>query len=246
MYYMTYTYYITNVQHQHCYLYTVLYRVCCVAGVIMPSSSYDELNTLISDYVHCSSEESTCRLKERLHSLQPECSEEVFQLLTTVKDDHHECTAIHKTMVRNHPEMLTCFFNKLTSEQRFKLLEMGNVNKWTALHAAALTGAINPFKCIRNSVTAEQIYKLLTMKDKNGCTALHLAASKGCTELVEAMLDSVKRDQQIQLLDITNNDNRTTLDIALQFNKQSTADLIKQYRLQFNHQGETTPVNGKN
>ena len=208
----------------------------------MPPATYDELGTLLTRYVEVDAFKlSIDKLKGCLQSVS---SEEVFQLLATVRDKQ-ECTAIHKTTVRGHPEILTCFFNKVTPEQRFKLVEMRNVNRWTVLHATAFMGAIKPFESICNFVTAEQIYQLLTMKDLPGSTALHYAVSKGHRELAARMLDSVEPAQRLQLLDITDRCGKTTLDLALQIGDQSTADLIRCYRQQTSNQKDATQDDGK-
>ena len=208
----------------------------------MPSSPYNELSTLLTKYV----EVEACKLSiDRLKGcLQSVSSEEVFQLLDTVRDKQ-ECTAIHKTTVRGHPEILTCFFNAVPPEQRFKLVEMRNVNRWTVLHATAFMGAIKPFESICNFVTAEQIYQLLTLKDLPGSTALHYAVSKGHRELAARMLDSVEPARRLQLLEITDRCGKTTLDLALQIGDQSTADLIRCYRQQTSNQKDATQDDGK-
>ena len=208
----------------------------------MPSSPYNELSTLLTKYV----EVDACKLNiDRLREcLQSVSSEEVFQLLHTVRDKQ-ECTAIHKTTVRDHSEILTCFFNAVKPEQRFKLVEMQNVNRWTVLHATAFMGAIKPFESICKSVTAEKIYQLLTLKDLPGSTALHYAVSKGHRELAARMLDSVEPARRLQLLDITDRCGKTTLDLALQMGDQSTADLIRCYRQQTSNQKDATQDDGK-
>ena len=201
------------------------------------ASFYDELNTLLTTYVKVpGSKLNITRLRECLQSVS---TEEVYQLLTTVRNGR--CTAIHIAAIRDHPEVITCLLDSVTSEQRYQLLRIQEMLGWTALHSAAYRGYTKALMCIRNSVTAEQRYQLLTIQANNGYTPLHYAAVGGYTELITHILDSVEPAQQIQLLDITDNENRTVLDEALEENNQSTADFIKQY-----YQRDITSAGGKN
>ena len=99
---------------------------------------------------------------------------------------------------------------------------------------------------ICNSVTAEERYQLLTMQTSaHKHTVLHIAAFTGHTVLITCILDTVEPAHLIQLLDITDSDNRTALDLALQYDEQSAADLIKQYRAAADNQRDVA-TEGKN
>ena len=218
--------------------YSNVFIFAIILQVIMAPSPYDELNTLLTRYVEVvGSRLSIDRLRECLQSLS---TEEVYQLLTTVRNKHRT-TAIHLAVRRDHPEVITCLLDSVTAEQKYQLLMIQVVYGLTALHCAAYNGHTETAMCIYNSVTTEQRYQLLTIQANNGYTPLHWAAWRGHTELITHILDSVEPAQQIQLLDITDNKNRTVLDVALLGNNQSTADLIKQY-----YQRDITSADGKN
>ena len=217
--------------------YSNVFIYATILQVIMAPSPYDELNTLLTRYLEVwGSELSIDRLRECLQSLS---TEEVYQLLTTVRDEY-KLTAIYIAAGRGHPEVITCLLDSVTAEQKYQLLMIQNVGGVTALHYAVFNGHAEAAMCIYNSVTTEQRYQLLTIQTDYGSTPLHWAARKGHTKLITRILDSVKPAQQIQLLDITN-DSKTVLDVALQYNNQSTVDLIKQY-----YQRDITSADGKN
>ena len=76
----------------------------------MAPSPYDELNTLLTRYVKVKgSKLSIDSLSKCLQSLS---TEEVYQLLTTVRDKYR-FTAIHKAALRDHPEVITCLLDSV-------------------------------------------------------------------------------------------------------------------------------------
>ena len=49
-------------------------------------------------------------------------------------------TVIRLAAIIDHPEVITCLVDSVTSEQRFQLLRMQTISGSTALHYAALSG----------------------------------------------------------------------------------------------------------
>ena len=206
--------------------YSNVFIYATILQVIMAPSSYDKLNTLLTRYVKVgSSKLNIDRLRECLQSLS---TEEVYQLLTTVRDKYR-ATAIHHAVWRDHTELITQHCNSVKAEQKYQLLMIQVVYGLTALHSAALIGHKEAAMCIYNSVTTEQRYQLLTIQATFGHTPLHYAAWQGHTKLIAHILDSVEPAQRIQLLEIGNINSDTALDVAKKCGNQLTAAEIKKY-----------------
>ena len=209
-------------------LFIVFILITIHLVVYLLNQQTNKLDDLLTTYLKGDNrnELRTDKLRKCLQTLS---AEKVYLLLTALRNKYG-LTAMYLAAVRGHVEVITCLLNAVTADQKYQLLMMQNEYGVTALHCAAFNGYAEAAMCIYNSVTAEQRDQLLKKQDKFGYTPLHFAAVNGHTKLIIQILNLVEPAQQSKLLNITDKFNRTVLDVALEWNNQSTADRIKLYQ----------------